>query len=88
MEEANCVENGGSARAFIDAEARAEQPLPRRKFCPVTGLEGIYTDPKSGIPYATQQALEQIRERPPPWMTLPGTHAAYWEAVKSLRDEE
>lgn len=88
VEEANREE--GSARAFVDAEARIlnpKQQLPKRKFCPVTGLEGIYTEPKSGIPYANWKALEQIRERAPPWMTLGGT-PAYWEAAKSLREEE
>ena len=88
MEEANRgVE--GVARAFVDAEARILDPsqrLPRRKFCPVTGLEGIYTDPKSGIPYASAKALEQIRERAPPWMTL-GGNPSYFEAAKSIRDE-
>jgi YL1 nuclear protein C-terminal domain len=68
-----------------------QRPLPRmpppRKYCPVTGMEGIYTEPKTQIPYATLQALEQIRERPPPWMTL-GGNIAYHEAVKSIRDEE
>lgn len=88
VEEANREE--GTARAFIDAEARIQNPnqqLPKRKFCPVTGLRGIYTEPKSEIPYANLKALEQIRERAPPWMTLSGT-ASYWEAAKSLRDEE
>jgi len=60
---------------------------PSPKFCPVTGLIGIYTDPKTRIPYATLEALEQIRERPPPWMNLGGS-AAYYEACKSLRNEE
>eukprot|EP00571_Detonula_confervacea_P007307 CAMPEP_0172332366 /NCGR_PEP_ID=MMETSP1058-20130122/62399_1 /TAXON_ID=83371 /ORGANISM="Detonula confervacea, Strain CCMP 353" /LENGTH=266 /DNA_ID=CAMNT_0013049647 /DNA_START=15 /DNA_END=815 /DNA_ORIENTATION=- len=63
-------------------------PYPCRKFCPVTGLFGEYTEPKSGIPYASLSALEQIRERSPPWMTLgsaAGT-ASYWEAVKSLQN--
>ena len=89
VEEANRGDEG-AARAFVDAEARivdVQQQLPRRKFCPVTGLEGIYTEPKSGIPYATMKALEQIRERAPPWMTLSG-NPSYWEAAKSLRDEE
>jgi len=62
------------------------EQLPRRKFCPVTGQEGLYREPKTGIPYANIKALEQIRERPPPWMSLSGT-AAYHEAVKSIRDE-
>lgn len=86
VEEAN--KEDGASRAFLAAEARVpvSQQLPARKFCPVTGTEGIYTEPKSGIPYANMKALEQIRERPPPWMTLGGA-AAYWEAVKSIRDE-
>jgi YL1 nuclear protein C-terminal domain len=62
-------------------------PLPIRKYCPVTGMEGIYIDPKSRIPYATLPALEQIRERLPPWMVL-GGNIAYHEAVKSIRNEE
>jgi hypothetical protein len=79
----------GVCKAFLEAEATLapSQRLPPRKFCPVTGLFGIYTDPKSGIPYANLSALEQIQERAPPWMTLSGT-AAYLEAVTSLRNEE
>jgi hypothetical protein len=79
----------GAATAFLAAEATLapSQRLPPRKFCPVTGLFGIYTDPKSGIPYANLKALEQIQERAPPWMTLSGT-AAYLEAATSLLHEE
>jgi YL1 nuclear protein C-terminal domain len=77
----------GISLDFLNAEARISEPLPRRKFCPVTGLRGIYTDPKSGVPYANLVALEQIREQAPPWMTLGGT-AAFHEAIKSLRNEE
>ena len=66
---------------------------PKRKFCPVTGLFGIYTDPKSGIPYANLQALEQIRERAPPWLntsnsTYVNGNATYFEATNSLRGNE
>lgn len=87
MEDAN--RGDGAARAFLNAEARLpkDQQLPVRKFCPVTGLEGTYTEPKSKIPYFNLRALDQIRERPPPWMTLSGT-AAYMEAVKSIRGED
>lgn len=53
----------------------------------VTGLFGIYTDPKSGIPYANLRALEQIREREPPWWNSSGA-AAYHESVKSLRGDD
>lgn len=60
-------------------------PYPARKFCPVTGLYGEYTEPKTGISYASLSALEQIRERPPPWLNV-GSSASYWEAVKSLQN--
>ncbi|KAL9186238.1 hypothetical protein ACHAXT_005476 [Thalassiosira profunda] len=63
-------------------------PHPQRKFCPVTGLLGEHTDPKTGIPYASLAALEQIRERAPPWMgTGNAGSASYWEAVKSLKND-
>lgn len=85
LEEVN--RDDGVARAWMGNEARKKnQKVPVRKFCPVSGLEGIYTEPKSRIPYANLKALEQIQERPPPWMTLGGT-AAYHEAVGSIRDE-
>lgn len=78
-----------TAKLFLDAEPRLppNKQLPRRKFCPVTGLAGVYTEPKSGIPYSNMKSLEQIRERYPPWMTLGGS-AAYLEATKSIRDDE
>lgn len=78
----------GVARDFLRAEARLSknEQLPRRKFCPVTGLEAKYTEPKSKIPYSSLRALEQVRERAPPWMTLGGS-AAYLEATKSILDE-
>ena len=81
-------QEGGASAAFLAAEARIPkaQQLPRRQFCPVTGQEGLYKEPKSGIPYANFKALEQIRERPPPWMTLGGS-AAFYEAAKSIREE-
>jgi hypothetical protein len=61
--------------------------LPRRPYCPVTGLPGIYKDPSTGgTPYATLSALAQIRERPPPWQTLSGA-AAFAEAQRSILDE-
>merc|ERR1712165_144118 len=65
----------GIARKYLDAEARIPKNkdgtrnyFPQRHFCPVTGLEGLYTDPKSGIRYATIKALDQIRERAPTWV--------------------
>ncbi|CAB9525318.1 expressed unknown protein [Seminavis robusta] len=90
MEEANRPgDHNSSARAFVDSEAlilTKHKQLPRRKFCSVTGLKGIFTEPKSGLPYANMKALEQIRERAPPWMTLSG-NPSYFEASKSLREE-
>jgi len=71
--------DGGAERMTVT------NPRPARKFCPVTGLLGTYTDSKTGIPYSSLSALEQIRERPPPWMNASGS-AAYHEAVKSLRN--
>jgi hypothetical protein len=51
-------------------------------------MEGIYTKPKTlKTWHASLQVLEQIWERPPPWMTLDG-NIAYHEAVKSVRDKE
>lgn len=86
VEEAN--REDGASRAFLKAEARLpkSQQVAVRKFCPVSGTEALYSEPKSGIPYSSLTALEQIRERAPPWMTLGGS-AAYLEAVKSIRDE-
>lgn len=83
---------GSQSTRTVDPEKRTvvttyTNPYPSRKFCPVTGLFGEYTEPKSGIPYANLRALEQIRERHPPWMNAgSGGTAGYWEAVKSLRD--
>lgn len=89
LEEVN--RDDGVAYLWLATEARSSKAnnhtqAPPRKFCPVTGMDGIYTEPKSGIPYADLKALEQIRERPPPWMQLAGSNA-YHEAAKSIRDE-
>lgn len=70
---------------------RRIQTLPKRKFCPVTGLFGIYADPKSGIPYANLKALDQIQERAPPWLNASSSsygNATYFEAINSLRGED
>jgi hypothetical protein len=86
LEEVN--KEDGVARAWMDTEARKkDQKVAVQKFCPVSGLEGIYTEPKSRIPYANLKALAQVQERPPPWMTLGGS-LAYHEAVSSIRDEK
>lgn len=83
-----------AARCFIEAEARVVDSgsiLPRRKFCPVTGSLALYTEPKSGVPFSTFRALEQIRERAPIWMTMATANnnnsvASYYEAVKSIEE--
>ena len=90
--------NDGVVREYVNAEARPIRgtgtgrgrfTYPKRKFCPVTGLFGVYTDPKTQIPYANLEALEQLRERTPPWLsTFSGGSAAYYDAVKSLRNED
>jgi len=99
IEESARVNRDSIVPKYLNAEARpsSSTPLqqcryPPRKFCPVTGLEGFYKDQKSGIPYATLKALEQIQERAPPWMDSGSTgsgggSASYYEAVKSLRNE-
>jgi len=82
----------GIVKEYLEAEARPTQNkvvYPKRKFCPVTGLLGVYTDPKSRISYANLDALEQLRERSPPWLTSLGAgSAAYHDAIKSLRNED
>ena len=75
VEEAN--KDGGTARDFLAAEAltKPTQHFPARKFCPASGLEGVYREPRSNIYYANMFALEQIRERCPPWLNLTGAVA-------------
>lgn len=99
IEESTRGQQDGVLQQYLNAEAvhttnnkdgSKKRQYPRRKFCPVTGLEGLYRDPKSGIPYANLTALDQIRERPPPWISgFNNTgSAAYYEAVKSLKNED
>ncbi|GAX23272.1 hypothetical protein FisN_21Hh043 [Fistulifera solaris] len=85
MEEASRPQHS-VAQAFLKSQAFTQHPLPPRKFCPVTGLPGIYKDPKTGIAYASLKALEQIHERSPPWMTLTGV-AAFSEAANTLMNQ-
>jgi hypothetical protein len=83
MEEAGRP-NGGLVQKYIAAEARPLPPLyPLKKICPVTGFFAKYTDPKSGVPYATLKALSHIQERVPPWIALGGA-TAYAETIKTL----
>mmetsp|Transcript_12308 Transcript_12308/g.18878 ORF Transcript_12308/g.18878 Transcript_12308/m.18878 type:complete len:232 (+) Transcript_12308:30-725(+) len=94
IEEAN--RSDSTAKQYVAAAVHrydntntgAITPYPPRKYCPVTGLFGVYTEPKSQIPYANLKALEQIRERAPPWMNTNSSGAAtYLEAIKTLRND-
>lgn len=86
--ENNDTMNNNNAIQSTTKTITTTNPYPSRKFCPVTGLLGEYIEPKSGIPYASLSALEQIRERPPPWMNLGSAgSASYWEAMKSLQND-
>lgn len=85
IEEANRTDS--VAKQYVNAAVKSKPNVKPRKFCPVTGLPGIYVDPKSGIPYASLTALDQIRERAPPWMNSAGA-GSYWEACRTLRNEE
>jgi hypothetical protein len=86
IEEANT--EGGIALDFLNAEARLPngRQIPPRHFCPVTGIEAMYREARSNIYYANLKALEQIRERSPPWLSLGGS-AAFYDAAKSIRDD-
>jgi hypothetical protein len=75
----------GIAQAFVLAGLTTTK-LPTRPYCSVTGLPGLYREPKTGLSYANEAALEQIRERPPPWTTLSG-NAAYQDVVKSFQQQ-
>mmetsp|Transcript_12255 Transcript_12255/g.14043 ORF Transcript_12255/g.14043 Transcript_12255/m.14043 type:complete len:222 (-) Transcript_12255:271-936(-) len=74
----------GVTHLFVEAAESVTSHLPPRPYCSVTGLPGKYREPKSGQSYATSKALEQIRERLPPWKTITGS-GAYHDLVKSLQ---
>ncbi|KAL2936159.1 SWR1 complex subunit 2 [Bienertia sinuspersici] len=38
-------------------------PYPEKALCAITGLPAKYRDPKTGLPYATKEAFQVIRER-------------------------
>lgn len=79
----------GIASELLATHATTSTPLPQRHFCSVTGLPGRYRDPTTGLWYSTYGALEQIRERPPPWMSLSGgANATFLEAVRSIEDHQ
>ena len=77
-----------AVQQYDNTNSGAVTPYPPRKYCPATGLFGVYTEPKSNIPYANLKALEQIRERAPPWMNTGSSGTAtYLEAIKTLRND-
>lgn len=89
VEEASLGRNG-ICHDYIKAEAKPTIKLlrpPERKICPVTGLFGLYVDPKSGIPFSKVSALKKIRDHPPPWLNSSRgiTTSSYFEALKSLK---
>ncbi|GBG63650.1 hypothetical protein CBR_g38961 [Chara braunii] len=48
----------------LPAEIQSKAPpYPRRSVCIITGLPAKYKDPKTGLPYATKEAFQLIRER-------------------------
>ena len=52
-------------RKAYSAANTKEPKIPRKHFCPVTGMPAIYRDPVTGTPYSTMEAFEQIREKKP-----------------------
>lgn len=94
IEESTRGPEDGVLQQYLNAEAvrpsNTKARYPRRKFCSVTGLEALYKDPKSGIPFANLAALEQIRERPPPWISgfNNAGSATYYETIRSLKNED
>lgn len=94
IEESTRGTQDGVLQQYLNAEAvrpaNGKSVYPRRKFCSVTGLEALYKDPKTGIPFANLTALEQIRERQPPWISGLNNagSATYYEAMKSLKNED
>lgn len=94
IEESTRGPKDGVLQQYLDAEAarpkNCKAQYSKRKFCAATGLMALYKDPKSGIPYANLDALEQIQERPPPWISGFNNvgSATYYETVKSLKNED
>lgn len=95
IEESTRGPQDGVLQQYLNAEAirpsnDSKALYPKRKFCSVTGLEGLYKDPKTGIYFASLTALEQLRERTPPWISGMGNvgTATYYEAVRSLKNDD
>ncbi|XP_010687672.2 SWR1 complex subunit 2 isoform X1 [Beta vulgaris subsp. vulgaris] len=52
--------NGVSFESEISTKS---VPYPQKAVCAITGLPAKYRDPKTGLPYATKEAFQMIRER-------------------------
>lgn len=48
---------------FESAIPTTSGPYPQKAVCVITGLPAKYKDPKTGLPYATKEAFQIIRER-------------------------
>ncbi|XP_068329948.1 SWR1 complex subunit 2-like [Pyrus communis] len=49
--------------SFQSEISTAPVPYPEKAVCAVTGLPAKYRDPKTGLPYATKEAFNIIRQR-------------------------
>mmetsp|Transcript_67470 Transcript_67470/g.152688 ORF Transcript_67470/g.152688 Transcript_67470/m.152688 type:complete len:226 (+) Transcript_67470:93-770(+) len=79
----DCAARGGSDQPYVGAEG-APSRLPARRVCMVTGLPAPYKDPASGLPVASKSAQAQLKETPPPWLSLSG-NAPYFEACRFIK---
>ncbi|KAL8129512.1 hypothetical protein V2J09_018667 [Rumex salicifolius] len=49
--------------AFESEISTKAVPYPQKAICVITGLPAKYRDPKTGLPYATKEAFQVLRER-------------------------
>jgi len=88
------IEEGGLASLAAGYVMSAAPPpsevkptRPQVHYCPVTGYRAKYTDPQTGIRYSNQGALENLREKAPPWITnLGGGGCEYFDALVGARN--
>nr|XP_028961247.1 SWR1 complex subunit 2 isoform X2 [Malus domestica] len=57
------VYTGPQILSFQSEISTAPVPYPEKAVCAVTGLPAKYRDPKTGLPYATKEAFNIIRQR-------------------------
>lgn len=76
-----------AAHRFLETQAKTKSNARKvGPLCPVTGWKGRYRH--GPLYYYNERALEQLRERLPPWMTLTGSTATFAEARSSLLNGE